>query len=354
MMSYRSWMVWGILVFLQTGVSQAWVNPAPLAAVAAPSLEEARGAFLDGRALMEQQKWAEAADKFVHAAKARNTPGLRYYIAYCLEQQGLLVEAHLEYQNAERLLETQDAPDVQVLVEPAIRRLKDVLPHLVIHGLPAGATVSLDAGAPQQRDSMFVNPGSHELVAQAPGYTTYTTTFVAQEDTISLVQVDLRPTSAEPIKSRERNQRGQRSEREHPAGKRALFWSSATLGVLGVAAGAVGTGLFVDAGRKVNARGASVDALGGGADNNPCRAPAGELVQACRGLSLAVRQEDTALWMMIAGYGAGAVGILGAVATELWWPQRQPASRASALRRALELSARPARGGGMVTLRARF
>src|SRR5262249_47147754 len=56
-------------------------------------LEKAKKAFFEGIAFEEQKKWDEALKRFEAVAKVRMTPQVRFHIALCKENLGMLVEA---------------------------------------------------------------------------------------------------------------------------------------------------------------------------------------------------------------------------------------------------------------------
>src|SRR6476646_6993074 len=64
----------------------------------------ARALFAEARAAEEAKDWALAASKLRDAIAIKETGGLRFHLAYCEEQQGMLVEALVDYERAEDLL----------------------------------------------------------------------------------------------------------------------------------------------------------------------------------------------------------------------------------------------------------
>src|SRR5690606_772932 len=69
-----------------------------------PDMEQARAAFEKGRALMSSQDWLGASAQFVVAAQIKNTPGIRYHIAFCQEKAGKMAEALQGYELTKDLL----------------------------------------------------------------------------------------------------------------------------------------------------------------------------------------------------------------------------------------------------------
>src|SRR5450432_1242199 len=110
----------GLLVCaVAIGARLAHAEPTPA------EISTARQAFESAVALEADQKWLEASTKLREALAIKDTPGLRFHLAHCEEQQGLLVEAALDYDRANELLQHgAKAPDVQKLLATASAELK--------------------------------------------------------------------------------------------------------------------------------------------------------------------------------------------------------------------------------------
>src|SRR5687767_14734210 len=93
------------------------VSVASPSAAAEPSPSEisvARRLFDEGRAAADAARWAEAAGKFRRALAIKDTPGIRFHLARCEEEQGAFVEALIEYDRARELIDAgTKAPDVE-------------------------------------------------------------------------------------------------------------------------------------------------------------------------------------------------------------------------------------------------
>src|SRR5258708_182583 len=63
----------------------------------------ARRLFADARPAEDAKDWPTAASKLREAISIKETPGLRFHLAYCEEQQGSLVEALVDYERADDL-----------------------------------------------------------------------------------------------------------------------------------------------------------------------------------------------------------------------------------------------------------
>jgi tetratricopeptide (TPR) repeat protein len=104
------------------------------AADSAPNaVEHARRLFTEARDLEQSSRWLQAAAKLDQALGIKETPGLRFHLAYCQEQSGQLVEAFANYQRAAALLaDGREAPDVARLLEPAQRSVDQRLPRVTL------------------------------------------------------------------------------------------------------------------------------------------------------------------------------------------------------------------------------
>src|SRR5690606_1626329 len=65
-------------------------------------LAQARRLFAEGQLRMERGEWVAAGKRFREAARIKDTPGLRYYMAVCEESLGRLLEAQRQYEEARR------------------------------------------------------------------------------------------------------------------------------------------------------------------------------------------------------------------------------------------------------------
>ena len=122
------------------GIALALATPVP-AMAAEPTASEisvARRLFDEGRAAADAARWAEAAGKFRRAVAIKDTPGLRYHLARCEEEQGSFVEALIEYDRARELIDAGTrAADVEQLLPAARERVRAKVALLTLR-LPEG------------------------------------------------------------------------------------------------------------------------------------------------------------------------------------------------------------------------
>lgn len=154
----------------------AWAAPEP-----SPSeISVARRLFGEARAAEDAGRWVEAAEKFKGAIAIKDTPGLRFHLARCEEEQGSLVEALVEYDRARELLDSGvKAADVEKLLAAARERVRAKVALLTLK-LPQevqNVSVELDGRALSRSvvgQPMPINPGKHHVNAVAVGRRSFT------------------------------------------------------------------------------------------------------------------------------------------------------------------------------------
>lgn len=155
--------------------SPASARPEPTAS----EITVARRLFEEGKAAEDSGDFRAAAEKFRRAASIKDTPGLRFHLGRCEEEQGAFVEALVEYERAQELLESGiKAADVEKLLPGARERARSkvALLTLVLPASAEDATVEIDdkpisssvLGVP-----MPINPGRHRVTASATGRSSY-------------------------------------------------------------------------------------------------------------------------------------------------------------------------------------
>jgi len=143
-------------------------------------LSVARHLFDEGRAAEDAGRWRDAAEKFRKATTIKDTPGMRFHLARCEEEQGAFVEALVEYDRARELIDAGvRAADVEKVLADARERVRAKVALLTL-SLPDGVQnvlVELDGKALSASVlgvPMPINPGKHRLHAVAVGRTTFT------------------------------------------------------------------------------------------------------------------------------------------------------------------------------------
>jgi hypothetical protein len=184
-------------VALPLAIACALLSPRP-AVAAEPTLAEiaaARRLFTEARAAEDVEDWATAASKIKEAISIKETPGLRFHLAYCEEHVGMLVEALVDYERAEEAARSKN-DEVEQKVGPRKEALRKRIPTvtvllppdvsdtaMTIDGRPVAAAL-MGKPVPQ-------NPGRHQIVVSAPGRTPYSADLTLAEADSVVVTVSL-------------------------------------------------------------------------------------------------------------------------------------------------------------------
>ena len=95
-------------------------------------LAVARRLFNEAEALEKEERWSEAALKIREAIRIKETPGLRYHLAFCEEHMGLLVEAMNDYARARDLIaQGTPARDVEGMLPDKQKALSRRVPSIL-------------------------------------------------------------------------------------------------------------------------------------------------------------------------------------------------------------------------------
>lgn len=281
-----------------------------------PTIEEARQAFLRGSALVAEGKWREAEEQFLFAVRGKNTPGLRYYLGYCRENQGLLVEALASYRLAEDLLETEPAPDVDQIVPAAIERVSRLLPVLFLYDVKAGARLTMDGVERPLSQQFHANPGVHQILIEKEGFESFAATVHLEEGKKARVMVKMAAISSPPDPSPSNPETGPRSS----SLRTVLFWSSTGIAVGGLGAGVTGAVLFSSTKREIKELNQQADEVSDSRDSS-CTEPIPALERVCADLNRGAKRKNAMGRLMVGGFAAAGVGVAGAVVTHFLWPE---------------------------------
>jgi tetratricopeptide (TPR) repeat protein len=306
---------------------------------AQPSAAEvavARKLYRDAVALEEAGKWAEAEAKLREAIAIKETPGLRFHLAVTQEKQGKLVEALVDYDRADEMVQRgTSAPDVVQLLGPARDALRARVPTLAVHA-PAGARelgLTIDGKtfpAALIGKPIPLNPGTYTVRLQAAGFRPYETEITLAESEQRSLPVKLEPSDSEPAAGAATD-----PATTLDSGPAAEGASARTLVLVGeaaftLAALAAGIGFtFYKADRQdqVDKAQSYIDADTGSCTTNP--PTTSEARSACEAIGGLVEERDDAAMFATIGFVAAGVGAVATIATYLLWkPQRrEPAAR---------------------------
>ena len=195
-----------LLAFATTTALGTASLPARADAPTPADLRKARSQFQRGIELEQASNWSEALQQFREVGAVRMTPQVRFHIAYCEEQLGRLVTALGGYELALGEAD-QVGPDFKREVDTAITGLRARIPKLVIdRGTNAEAALvqldGVDLGGNSVGVEVPLDPGPHNVTANAPGYLQFTTTAELKEREVTHVTLDLTPEPEPALEER--------------------------------------------------------------------------------------------------------------------------------------------------------
>jgi len=162
--------------------------------------------FNQGRDLVKANQWAEACPKFEASLRYDPVLGTRLNLATCYEHIGKLASAWGLYRESVELAKKAGDTKRAEYAQKQASALEPRLPKLAISAPanpPAGFVVkrdetTVDAGA--LGVALYVDPGTHQVTASAPGFETFTVTVTVTEGkTETLAVPNLAPRPAGPV-----------------------------------------------------------------------------------------------------------------------------------------------------------
>jgi hypothetical protein len=337
---------------------------------AEPSAAEvavARRAFADATELEKAERWVEAEAKLREALAIKETPGLRYHLGFCLENQGKLVGAMVEFDRADEMLRLgAKAPDVAAMLEPARDRVRKQVAEvtLKLSGRVANVVIEIDGvavkaalvgkGVPQ-------NPGRRVITATAPGRQPFRREVQLAEGEVREIVIDL-PVKAggagvagatpSAAAASEQGGAGNSGTDSEGASLDSATPSSARTWVLvgeaAVTALALGAGIFFtiqagDSKDEIARANEELDSFG--YDQLDCGAPPSKAKRACEQLADLTDQRDRQKNLALVGFVGAGVGAAATVATFFLW---KPAPRSAAALRVTPVATPRSLGLGVV------
>jgi tetratricopeptide (TPR) repeat protein len=317
-------------------------SPTVLAEPSEQQLLEAREYFAEAEALEQEGQWRAAAELLQRAIAVKDTPGLRYHLAFCQQHTGLLVEALSNYDRARELLDAgADAPDVAALLGPARAEVARRMPTLTLklRAPVPGARLEVDdreLPAADAERGLPLNPGSYHAVVAAPGHKPVELDVVLDEGDRKIIQAQLQPVQRESAAE-------QRSATVAPEADRG--WSArtvvlATEAAVTLVALSVGVGYAIArsaAAQRADDARTELDRLAP-PESNLCRAPGSDVAATCARLEDANDDGIYASRMATYGFVAGGLAAAATLATFTLWAPGDSSE-------ALGLGAGPVAGG---------
>lgn len=167
----------------------------PVAASAETSAASAHSLFLDARASMEKGDYEAACPKFEESMRLDPAVGTQLNLADCYERVGKVGSAWAGFLDAASMAKSSRQPEREKLARARAKALEPRLPKLLID-----ADASAEPGMELLRDgigigsaswntAIVVDPGSHDVVASAPGKMSWRTVVDAKEGQTARVVV---------------------------------------------------------------------------------------------------------------------------------------------------------------------
>lgn len=202
------------------------------------AVQEARSRGEAGLRLFEAGQWAEAFAAFQEADALYHAPTLVLFMARCRRNQGRLIEAQALYQKAAAEPVPRGAPEQFAKAVASARAELDSIrqripsARVTIVGAPEEQTaVTIDRvplSAEEKTSGKALNPGDHEIVAEAEGRASVRKPFSLKEGEAATLELVLQPPPRAPAP---------------PRNARLPAVIALSVGGLGVGLGAVSGGL---------------------------------------------------------------------------------------------------------------
>lgn len=301
---------------------------APAAAQNAADKAAAEQLFKEARTLMGAKQYAEACPKLEASLRLDPALGTRLNLASCYEESGKLASAWGMYHEAADLALNENQPKRVKFAQDHAKALEPRLPKLIItvaaasSGLP-GLRVTRDGtviDAALFGTSIYVDPGSRAIAAEAPGHKPFALEVIALEGKETKVEVPAlvaepkpEPAVVAPQEARVEVPAGVVASFEDPGKTRRL--AGLIAGASGVVAAGVGLGFGLSARSKWN------EANDGLCTDNVCTPEGQELADSAR-------SRATVSTVMVS---AGAALIVTGAVLYFTAPRREASSRSARL-----------------------
>jgi len=228
----------------------------PAAAQGSPTdAAAAEALFRAGRELMDQGKYTRACDQFKASYELERAGGTLLNLALCHEKEGRIATAWLEYQQAEADAIRDQRDDREVFAQEHMAALRPRLPKILLTVDAPVPNMAVKVGDFEVPPASFglelpFDPGTYEVVVEAPGFRTWRRSFVMKER--SLLPISVPPLQPLPKRAESEWQPAPRPEPVHterrpplaadntssaPAALRTSAWVGGAAGVALVGVG---------------------------------------------------------------------------------------------------------------------
>jgi PEGA domain len=290
-------------------------------ALAEPTAEEvavAQQHYAEAREHQGYRNWVGCELSINQALRISETPGLRFHLAFCKEQQHRWVEALVDYRRAGELVASGvRADDVVELLPPATENLERLTPQLrlTLEEVPEGASLLVDGKALSAEligVSFPVDPGTRRVQITAPGYTPY-----LQE--VNLVPQDRRTLRVQLVKlaGKSRGAKSTLPQAEESSALSGLGLTLASEAILALGGLGVGVGFTARAASTERERDDKRDTLD---DPTLCRPGTFAPGTLCAQISDLTDQAKRDQNIATVGYVASSAATLAFFITWLVWP----------------------------------
>lgn len=245
----------------------------------------AQALFDEAITLMHSGQFHAACPKLRESMRLDPAGGTALDLAYCLENDGLLASAYAAYKDAEHFAMVDNRKDREAVAKERLSTLAPRVPRLSINAGRRPVTISLDGltlGDAALETPLPIDPGTHRLVAEAAGLTSWSTVFDVTAGGVTST-IDIPPLVPAPPATTNGNER--------PPVAEARRWSTASKVLLVSGGVSLLSGLGFGAAAFATHRAADCG-------TNSCPSP--------RALELE-RRADGLAWVSNASFGAALV-----------------------------------------------
>lgn len=175
----------------------------PVSAQSAADVDAARALFVEGATRGQLGRWEEARQLFARSLELKPSPMTRYSLGVAQKETGHFVDALRSFR---AFLAAHQTPATASYTGPARTAVTELERHVgrvtiaVEPHPPAGLTLTIDGQPVPQTtaEPREIDPGTHEVVARAPGHDESVARFAVAAGRSAAVAIPLRPSAPKP------------------------------------------------------------------------------------------------------------------------------------------------------------
>lgn len=283
--------------------------------------------FQKAVAAQDADDWELCEATLTEAVAIVETPGLRFHLAYCKEQQKRWVEALVDYRRAEEMMKQGiAAKDVATLLPEAMARLEAELPRLTLELSPVPERTSLRIDGNALSPQLFgkplpLDPGNRRVEVEAPGYEPFSSELSLlprERRSLDVVLIATDPPKPRAATKKAPSKEAAPNDEPWLSTKGWVMLSEAT--VTAVALG-VGIAYSAEAAQREEDRRILVQQI---EDTTACAGSSPD--DRCPLLTQAIRGHEDATTYATVAYVTSAVGAAALLGTWLLWPEEDEQS----------------------------